>query len=144
MNYIKVHRSMSNTTNKRVVTQSNNLFESSGRFLSLIKSYIFYNSEAVGTHSCASSIFLHPAINWQSQLVKFQYVMHTLLHIQGPPNENKPRSIITKRMHNDHKTNVLRIFRKLNFALNNITLTQNAGMNEEKGAINQAVNHQFL
>lgn len=64
--------------------------------------------------------------------------MHTLLHIQGPPNENKPH------MHNDHKTNVLRVFRKLNFALNNITLTQNAGMNEEKGAINQAVNHQFL
>ena len=47
-------------------------------------------------------------------------------------------------MHNDHKTNVLRVFRKLNFALNNITLTQNAGMNEEKGAINQAVNHQVL
>lgn len=65
--------------------------------------------------------------------------MHTLLHIQGPPNE-----IITKRMHNDHKTNVLQVFRKLNFALNNITSTQNAGMNEEKGAINQAADHQVL
>lgn len=70
--------------------------------------------------------------------------MHTLLHIQGPPNENKPRSIITKRMHNDQKTNVLQVFRKLNFALNNITLIQNVVMNEEKGAINQAADHQVL
>lgn len=47
-------------------------------------------------------------------------------------------------MYNDQKTNVLQVFRKLNFALNNITSTQNAGMNEEKGAINQAADHQVL
>lgn len=47
-------------------------------------------------------------------------------------------------MHNDQKTNVLQVFRKLNFALNNITLIQNVVMNEEKGAINQAADHQVL